>query len=282
MDCSPPGSPVHGISQARILEWVATCPLTPPLPRAVINPSLSQALLGGEAEGTWGSQTLHQHMQCESCVCPADMRHKRESLLFLLVDSSLQAFGLSANNNSSGTLYNSALQNLLGDRSPTGQAWGGNVCRAGDLQMINGFSQGELCPPLPVCCGLLPSLTRLFAGMGWGRVSNREACGVRDAGSEGKRRNESPGLNRLERPVLAITFIFAKTAIQFLYLEMYTLNTKWTRCDYAFLHTALGFHHHSYDYSLSHLHRPKSWLYWIWDVVEKEVMVLFFWCLKSW
>ena len=24
MDCSPPGSPLHGISQARILEWVAT------------------------------------------------------------------------------------------------------------------------------------------------------------------------------------------------------------------------------------------------------------------
>ena len=24
-DCSPPGSSVHGISQARILEWVATC-----------------------------------------------------------------------------------------------------------------------------------------------------------------------------------------------------------------------------------------------------------------
>ena len=23
MDCSPPGSPVHGVSQARILEWVA-------------------------------------------------------------------------------------------------------------------------------------------------------------------------------------------------------------------------------------------------------------------
>ena len=23
MDCSPPGSSVHGISQARILEWVA-------------------------------------------------------------------------------------------------------------------------------------------------------------------------------------------------------------------------------------------------------------------
>ena len=24
MDCSPPGSSVHGISQARILEWVAS------------------------------------------------------------------------------------------------------------------------------------------------------------------------------------------------------------------------------------------------------------------
>ena len=23
MDCSPPGSPVHGVLQARILEWVA-------------------------------------------------------------------------------------------------------------------------------------------------------------------------------------------------------------------------------------------------------------------
>ena len=23
MDCSPPGSPAHGISQARVLEWVA-------------------------------------------------------------------------------------------------------------------------------------------------------------------------------------------------------------------------------------------------------------------
>ena len=23
MDCSPPGSPIHGIFQARVLEWVA-------------------------------------------------------------------------------------------------------------------------------------------------------------------------------------------------------------------------------------------------------------------
>ena len=29
MDCSPPGSSVHGISQARILEWVAIPSLVP-------------------------------------------------------------------------------------------------------------------------------------------------------------------------------------------------------------------------------------------------------------
>lgn len=99
-------------------------------------------------------------------LCWLHNRHKREGLLFLLVDSSLQAFGLSANNNSSGTLYNSALQNLLGDRSLTGQAWEGSVFGAGDLQMINDFSQGELCPPPPMCCVLLPSLTGLFVREG--------------------------------------------------------------------------------------------------------------------
>ena len=27
LDCSPPGSSVHGIFQARILEWVSTSPI---------------------------------------------------------------------------------------------------------------------------------------------------------------------------------------------------------------------------------------------------------------
>lgn len=80
---------------------------------------------------------------------PHQQQARERGLLFLLVDSSLQAFGLSANNNSSGTLYNSALRNLLGDRSPTGQAREGSVFRAGDLKMINDFSQAELCPPPP-------------------------------------------------------------------------------------------------------------------------------------
>lgn len=101
------------------------------------------------------------------------------------------------------------------------------MCRAGDLQMINDFSQGELCPPPPMCYGLLPPPSSPCL-QGWGGEGvKQEGCGVRDAGSEGKRRNKSSGLNRLESPVLVITFlIFAKTAIQFLYLEMYTLNSK--------------------------------------------------------
>ena len=43
MDCSPLGSYVHGLSQARILEWVAT---PADLPDPGIEPS-SPALAGG-------------------------------------------------------------------------------------------------------------------------------------------------------------------------------------------------------------------------------------------
>jgi len=44
MDCSPPGSSVHGILQARILEWVAT-PFSRDLPNPGIEPG-SPALAG--------------------------------------------------------------------------------------------------------------------------------------------------------------------------------------------------------------------------------------------
>ena len=58
MDYSPPGSSVHGILQARILEWVA-CPSPGDLPNPGIEPvplavpalqvdSLSLSHLGGE------------------------------------------------------------------------------------------------------------------------------------------------------------------------------------------------------------------------------------------
>ena len=43
-DCSPPGSSVHGISQARILDWVATSPGD--LLKPGIEP-MSPALAGG-------------------------------------------------------------------------------------------------------------------------------------------------------------------------------------------------------------------------------------------
>ena len=38
MDCSPPGSSVHGILQARILEWIAI-----PFPRGSSNPGIEPA-----------------------------------------------------------------------------------------------------------------------------------------------------------------------------------------------------------------------------------------------
>ena len=45
MDCSPPGSSVHGILQATILEWVATS-FSRDLPNPGIEPG-SPALLAG-------------------------------------------------------------------------------------------------------------------------------------------------------------------------------------------------------------------------------------------
>lgn len=84
-------------------------------------PQSGSVLPGVGAAGMRGPQTIRPHTQCKPCAGPMDNRRRREGLLFLLVDSSLQVFGLSANNNSSGTLYNSTLENLLGDRSPTGR-----------------------------------------------------------------------------------------------------------------------------------------------------------------
>ena len=58
MDCSPPGSSVHGILQARILEW-APCPPPTDLPDPRIKPTSlnSPALAGGlkklEAPAVW-------------------------------------------------------------------------------------------------------------------------------------------------------------------------------------------------------------------------------------
>jgi len=60
IDCSPPGSSVHGILQARILEWIA-CPPAGHLPNPVIEPTslMSPALAGGffSSSTTWDTPT---------------------------------------------------------------------------------------------------------------------------------------------------------------------------------------------------------------------------------
>ena len=59
-DCSPPGSSVHGILQARTLEWAA-CPPAGDLPNPVIEPTslMSPALAGGffSSSATWDTPT---------------------------------------------------------------------------------------------------------------------------------------------------------------------------------------------------------------------------------
>ena len=56
MDCSPPGSSVHGIFQTRILEWIA-CPSPGDLPDPGIEPAslMSPSLAGGffTTSATW-------------------------------------------------------------------------------------------------------------------------------------------------------------------------------------------------------------------------------------
>ena len=61
MDCGPPGSSVHGILQARILEWVV--PFTTPgdladlgmeLHLSLTSPALASSFLTTNA--TWGTQ----------------------------------------------------------------------------------------------------------------------------------------------------------------------------------------------------------------------------------
>ena len=56
MDCSPPGSPVHAILQARLLEWVAIPPpegLPSPgiKPTSLVSPTLAGRLFTTELPG---------------------------------------------------------------------------------------------------------------------------------------------------------------------------------------------------------------------------------------
>ena len=73
VDCSLPSSCVHGILQARILEWVAL-PFSRDHPDPRIEPEslMSPALAGGffTASVTWEAQHSHLVVQLLSCIWP--------------------------------------------------------------------------------------------------------------------------------------------------------------------------------------------------------------------
>ena len=84
MDGSPPGSSVHGILQARILEWVAI----PPPPRGFPDPgiklmSLTYPVLAGgffTTSATWEAlhKNLHMNIHC-SFICTIPQRETNET-----------------------------------------------------------------------------------------------------------------------------------------------------------------------------------------------------------
>ena len=62
MDCSPPGSSVHGIFQARILEWVAISSFrgsSPPRDRIRISCIGRWVLFHRASQEAWGTQNMH-------------------------------------------------------------------------------------------------------------------------------------------------------------------------------------------------------------------------------
>jgi len=58
MDCSPPGSSVHGILQARILEWVSFSPPVD-LPDPGIKPGSPALLEGSLISEPTGNPNMH-------------------------------------------------------------------------------------------------------------------------------------------------------------------------------------------------------------------------------
>ena len=60
MDCSPPGFSVHGIVQARILEWVAPSPGD--LPNPMFIPRVS--CITGRFFTTWATREVHIYSKC--------------------------------------------------------------------------------------------------------------------------------------------------------------------------------------------------------------------------
>ena len=85
-------------------------------------------------------------------------------------------------------------------------------------------------PPSPACLQGWGGGGCTEVGRGGLREARRQSLPIRRKTQEHKPWVEQAGMSC---PIV-ITLIFAKTGIQFLYLEMYSLNCKWTRWDYAF------------------------------------------------
>ena len=83
IDCSPPGSSVHGILQARILEWVP-CPSPGDFPDPGIepkSPALQVDSLPSEPPGKRNSPQIHGYLVCTrpSATCQGMQRPTRHS-----------------------------------------------------------------------------------------------------------------------------------------------------------------------------------------------------------
>ena len=79
MDCGPPGSSIHGILQARILEWVAISFSRGIFPTQGLTPGLlhcRQILYHLSCQGSWSMATLHQIILSESLLPTAASHFK--------------------------------------------------------------------------------------------------------------------------------------------------------------------------------------------------------------
>ena len=79
MDCGPPGSSIHGILQARILEWVAISFSRGIFPTQGLNLGLlhcRQILYHLSCQGSWSMATLHQIILSESLLPTAASHFK--------------------------------------------------------------------------------------------------------------------------------------------------------------------------------------------------------------
>lgn len=132
---------------------------------------------------------------------------------------------------------------------------------------------------LPCAVGSFPPSPACLQGWGGGGVK-QGGVWVRDAGSEGKRRNKSPGLNRLESSVLVITFIFLQKQQYSFYILKCTLwILKWISV--AIMHFAHcpGLSSSFLWLSFFHFHRPNL------DFIEfgvwwKRKFGFNFWCFE--